>query len=72
MVIMSTYKLNIKRDVDTDEPGVYILSLPRGFRCDEHSHPSNRVHVIGFDTMKELRNYAKSNVVSCDCNDCTI
>ena len=64
------YKLDKQRDVDTDEPGVYILNLPRGFRCDEHSAPSDRVHTMGFDSMKELRDYVKSNVVLCDCNGC--
>jgi hypothetical protein len=64
------YKLNKERDVDTDEPGVYILNLPKGFRCDEQSTPNDRLHVMGFDSMKELRDYTKHSVVECDCNSC--
>lgn len=64
------YKLNVSRDVDTDEPGVYILNLPRGFRFDEFSTPDDRIHVMGFDTMKELRQAVKNMVIACDCNGC--
>lgn len=65
------YKLNAQRDVDTDEPGVFILNLPKGFRFDEHSAPNNRVHVRGYDSMRELRGDAKSSVIPCDCGSCT-
>jgi 23S rRNA G2445 N2-methylase RlmL len=64
------YKLNIARDVDSDEPGVYILNLPKGFRFDEHSSPNDRLHVRGYDTMKELRADIKHSVIPCDCNGC--
>ena len=61
------YKLNVQRDVDTDEPGVYILNLPGGFKYDDDDHGT---HVKGFDSMKELRWDAKNNVESCDCDKC--
>jgi hypothetical protein len=64
------YKLNKSRDVDTDEPGVYILNLPKGFRFDEHSSPDDRVHVMGFDSMRELRDAVKHSVIECDCLGC--
>jgi len=62
---MSKYKLDVARDVDTDEPGSYILNLPRGFRFDDEV-----VHVRGFDTMKELRQSVKTDVIPCDCKGC--
>jgi hypothetical protein len=64
------YKLNVTRDVDTDEPGVYILNLSSGWRFDEPSSPNDRVHVKGFDSMKELRDDIKYNVIPCDCSGC--
>lgn len=64
------YKLNVARDVDTDEPGAYILNLPRGWRFDEHSSSNDRSHVRGYDSMKELREDTKHSVVPCDCNGC--
>jgi hypothetical protein len=64
------YTLNIARDVDRDEPGVYILNLPRGFRFDEYSTPANRSHVRGYDSLKELRQDVKSSVIACDCATC--
>jgi 23S rRNA G2445 N2-methylase RlmL len=67
---MNVYKLNKARDVDTDEPGVYILNLPRGFRFDEHSTPDDRQHVMGFDSMRELRDAVKNMVILCDCKYC--
>ena len=60
------YKLNVQRDVDTDEPGVYILNLPGGFKFDE---PGD-CHTRGFDTMKELRDDVKNAVVPCSCDGC--
>ena len=61
---MAKYKLNIARDVDTDED-VYILNLPYGFRFDD-----DIVHVRGFDTMRELRHAVKYEVIPCDCAEC--
>ena len=64
------YKLDIKRDVDI-EGGMfsdcvdYILNLPFGFRFDD-----DLVHVRGYDTMKELRESAKRDVIPCDCKEC--
>lgn len=63
---MTKYKLNITRDVDTDEPGVYILNLPHGYRFDELGNS----HVRGFDTMRELRDGVKHEVVPCSCSGC--
>ena len=65
------YKLNVQRDVDTDEPGVYILNLPKGWRFDEHSSPTNRSHVRGYDSMKELRADVRHSVIPCDCPECS-
>jgi hypothetical protein len=59
------YKLNVARDVDTDEPDSYILNLPRGFRFDD-----DLVHVRGFDTMRELRDAVKNEVIDCNCAGC--
>jgi 23S rRNA G2445 N2-methylase RlmL len=59
------YKLNVKRDVDTDEPGVYILNLPYGYRFDDEV-----IHTRGYDSMKEVRAAAKNDVISCDCAGC--
>ena len=65
------YKLNAARDIDSDEPGVYILSLPAGYRFDEESSPNDRSHVRGYDTMRELRHDIKAgNVIPCDCSSC--
>ena len=65
------YKLNVSRDVDTDEPGVFILNLPKGWRLDEPVFGNDIQHVMGFDSMKELRTYAKDGVVPCNCTGCT-
>jgi hypothetical protein len=64
------YKLNVAQDVDTDEPDVYILNLPKGWRFDEASSPDDRVHAKGFDSMKELRAEVKFSVVPCNCSGC--
>jgi hypothetical protein len=64
------YKLNAKSDIDTDEPGVYILNLQKGWRFDEASIPNDRSHVKGFDTMRELRDAIKNEVIQCDCWQC--
>ena len=63
---MIEYKLNVARDVDADEPGSYILNLPRGFRFSD-----DLVHVCGYDTMKELRQAVKTDVIPCTCKNCT-
>ena len=68
---MSKYKLNVSRDVDTDE-GVYILNLPKGFRFDDAPFSqTDSSHVQGFDTMAEVRAAARYSVTSCTCNSCT-
>lgn len=60
-----TYKLNFARDVDTDEPGVYILNLPYGYRFYD-----DLVHVRGFESRAELRDAVKWQVIPCDCPEC--
>jgi hypothetical protein len=62
------YKLNVSRDVDTDEPGVYILNLPKGWKFAHDAY--NLEHVRAYDTMKELRFDIKGWVVPCDCAGC--
>ena len=62
---MMKYKLNVARDVDADDDG-YILNLPNGYRFDD-----DLVHVRGYDTMKELRQAVKTDVIPCDCKGCT-
>jgi hypothetical protein len=58
------YKLDVKRDVDGNE-GDYLLWLPFGFRFSDEV-----VHVRGFDTIAEIKEAAKRDVVECDCEDC--
>jgi len=62
------YKLDVKRDVDTDEPGVYILNLPNGFRF--RYDPMDICHTYAYDSMKELREEIKFWVEPCDCKAC--
>lgn len=62
---MAKYKLDVKRDVDIDDDGP-ILNLPAGFRLDQQ----DVCHTMGFDTMAELRKYARTSVVPCDCAEC--
>jgi hypothetical protein len=64
------YKLNVKRDVDVcssmfGDYTDYMLNLPNGFRFDDEI-----VHIRGFDSMAELRQAAKNDVILCDCKDC--
>jgi hypothetical protein len=59
------YKLNVARDVDTDEPDTYILNLPNGWRFDD-----DLVHTRGYDTMSELRKAVKTEVIPCNCKSC--
>lgn len=63
------YRLNTARDVDTDEPGAFILNLPYGFRFDD-SPEENPEHVRGFDTMREVREAARGWVTPCRCREC--
>jgi hypothetical protein len=67
---MTKYKLNIKRDVDiegNDYQTDIILNTPSGFRIND----SDIVHVRGFDSMAELKQYVKDGgVVPCDCKSC--
>lgn len=67
MIKNEKYKLNVKRDVDQDGSYGYILNLPAGFRFSD-----DICHVQGFDTMKELRHFAKTEVIQCDCQDCLL
>jgi hypothetical protein len=60
------YKLDINRDVDADGDA-YMLWLPFGFRFSD-----DLVHVRGFDTIAEIRQAAKNDVIDCDCKDCKI
>ena len=64
------YKLDVARDVDTDEPDVFILSLPKGWRLDEPVFGNDVHHVMAFDTMRELKAYVKGGVVPCNCTGC--
>lgn len=59
------YKLNIARDVDPDGDTGFVLNLPSGFRFYD-----DLVHVRGYDTMKELKESVKRDVIVCDCKDC--
>ena len=61
-----SYKLNIARDVDTDEPDNFILNLPHGFRFYDDIY-----HVKGYDSIREIKAAIKNGeVIPCDCDDC--
>ena len=62
------YKLNTARDVDTDEPDVYILNLPAGFKFNHDA--MDLCHTYAYDTMAELRADIKFSVTPCDCAEC--
>jgi len=62
------YKLNTACDVDTDEPDVYILNLPAGFKFNHD--PMSLCHTYAYDTMSELRADIKHSVIPCDCAEC--
>jgi len=62
------YKLNIVRDVDTDEPDVFILNLPAGWKFNHDQMDLS--HTYAYDSMKELREDIKSSVEPCDCAEC--
>lgn len=62
------YKLNVKRDVEIEKNDFgtdYILTLPYGWRFDDEI-----VHVRGYDSLKELRQSARDEVIVCACNEC--
>ena len=58
------YKLDVARDVDSHPDG-YMLCLSFGYRFYD-----DLVHTRGFDTLKELRESAKNDVIVCDCHEC--
>jgi hypothetical protein len=63
------YKLNVARDVDTDEPGVFILNLPGGWKFDHDMY--DLCHTYAYDSIKQLRADIKNKyVVPCDCAEC--
>ncbi len=66
------FKLNVTRDIDTDEPGVFILNLPKGWRFDDQqgSRRDDYSHVRGYDSMRELRSDIKHSVIPCQCKSC--
>jgi hypothetical protein len=59
------FVLDVKKDVDLDNGGTYMLWLPYGFRFSDEV-----VHVRGYDSLAELRASAKQDVVPCECADC--
>ena len=59
------YKLDVANDVDDDGGEGFVLNLRWGFRFSD-----DVVHVRGYDTMKELRESVKNDVIPCDCPDC--
>jgi len=62
------YKLNVSRDVDTDEPDVFILNLPAGWKFNHDVMGLS--HTYAYDSMKELREDIKSSVEPCNCAEC--
>jgi hypothetical protein len=62
---MAKYKLDVENDVDDDGGEGFVLNLRYGFRFSD-----DIVHVRGYDTMKELRESVKNDVIPCDCEDC--
>jgi hypothetical protein len=62
---MSKYKLDVANDVDDDGGEGFVLNLRYGFRFSD-----DIVHVRGYDTMQELRESVKNDVIPCDCQDC--
>jgi hypothetical protein len=63
------YKLNIKNDVDItpawDGGNEYFLWLPFGYRFSD-----DLVHCRGYDTLAEVKQSAKNDVIECDCAEC--
>ena len=62
------YKLNVARDVDTDEPGVFILNLPGGWKFNHD--PLADLHTYAYDSMRELRADIRHSVEPCSCSGC--
>ena len=62
---MAKYKLDVQSDVDDDGGEGFVLNLRYGFRFSD-----DIVHVRGYDTMKELKESVKNDVIPCDCLDC--
>ena len=62
------YQLNTSRDVDSDEPGVFILNLTGGWRFNHD--PMSLCHTYAYDSMKELRADIRTSVEPCDCDEC--
>jgi hypothetical protein len=64
-----TYKLNIKRDLEItplwDGGNEYFLWLPWGYRFYD-----DLVHCRGYDTLSEVKQSAKNDVIECDCEEC--
>jgi hypothetical protein len=66
-----TYKLNIKRDLEItplsyDEGNEYFLWLPFGYRFSD-----DLVHCRGYDTLAEVKQSVKNDVIECDCSECS-
>jgi hypothetical protein len=59
------YVLDVKKDVDVDNGGTHMLWLPYGWRFSDEI-----VHVRGYDSLAELKESAKRDVVPCECADC--
>jgi hypothetical protein len=62
------YRLNVARDVDTDEPDVFILNLPGGWKFNHD--PMSLCHTHAYDSIKELRDDIKHSVEICFCPEC--
>jgi len=62
------FKLDVARDVDTDEPGVFIMNLPGGWKFNHDLF--DLCHTYAYDSMKELRADLKHSVEPCDCAEC--
>lgn len=62
---MKKYRLDVQRDVDPDGCGGLMLHLPFGFRFDD-----DLVHVRGYDSMAEVRESARRDVIPCECAEC--
>ena len=64
------YKLDVTRDVDTDEPDNFILNLISGWKFSHDQFQTE--HVRGYDSMQELKEDVKHYVVKCDCHACQL
>ena len=58
------YKLR-PQDIDPDGDIGFILNLPKGFRFYD-----DLVHTRGYDTIEEVMESAKNDVIVCNCEDC--